>query len=254
MVMLAGWEPFYPSDHYFYHARQGAWHMKKKRNHKWIATLVVTVLALGGILLFLWCTGFFTAAQSMDGIQDYIARFSPYSHLVFFLIQLASVVVAPIPSNITAAGGALLFGMWPAFLLTAGAVVLGSAVVFWLARVLGHSFAGRFVSQKVSDKYLDLIRRKRDIFLVLVFLFPFFPDDLICILAGLTDIGFLRFLVIVLLTRPWGLLVASAVGSSVISIPLWAMALIGLAGLALFLVSMKYGDRWEARLLEKFKQ
>lgn len=254
MVMLAGWEPFYPSDHYFYHARQGAWHMKKKRNHKWIATLVVTVLALGGILLFLWCTGFFTAAQSPDGIQDYIARFSPYSHLVFFLIQLASVVVAPIPSNITAAGGALLFGMWPAFLLTAGAVVLGSAVVFWLARVLGHSFAGRFVSQKVSNKYLDLIRRKRDIFLVLVFLFPFFPDDLICILAGLTDIGFLRFLVIVLLTRPWGLLVASAVGSSVISIPLWAMALIGLAGLALFLVSMKYGDRWEARLLEKFKQ
>lgn len=228
--------------------------MKKKRNNKWIATLVVTVLALGGILLSLWCTGFFTAAQSLDGIQNYIARFSPYSHLVFFLIQLASVVVAPIPSNITAAGGALLFGMWPAFLLTAGAVVLGSAVVFWLARVLGHSFAGRFVSQKVSDKYLDLIRRKRDIFLVLVFLFPFFPDDLICILAGLTDIGFLRFLVIVLLTRPWGLLVASAVGSSVISIPIWAMALIGLAGLALFLVSMKYGDRWEARLLEKFKQ
>ena len=80
------------------------------------------------------------------------------------------------------------------------------------------------------------------------------PDDIICILAGLTDISFPRFLAIVLLTRPWGLLVASAVGSSVISIPLWAMALIGLAGLALFLVSMKYGDRWEARLLEKFKQ
>lgn len=226
----------------------------KKRNQKWIATLIFTVLALGGILLFLWNTGFFAAADSLDGIQDYIARFSPYSHLVFFLVQLASVVVAPIPSNITAAGGALLFGMWPAFLLTAGAVVLGSIVVFWLARVLGQSFAGRFVSQKISDKYLDLIRRKRDVFLVLVFLFPFFPDDLICILAGLTDIGFLRFLVIVLLTRPWGLLVASAVGSSVISIPLWAMALIGLTGLALFLVLMKYGDVWEARLLEKFKQ
>ena len=144
--------------------------------------------------------------------------------------------------------------MWPAFLLTAGAVVLGSAAVFWLARILGQSFAGRFVSQKVSDQYLDLIRRKRDVFLALVFLFPFFPDDLICILAGLTDISFSRFLVIVVLTRPWGLLVASAVGGSVISIPIWAMVLIGLAGLALFLVAMKYGDRWEAWLLEKFKQ
>ena len=226
----------------------------KKRNHKWIATLVFTIAALGGIFLFLWNTGFFAAAKSLEGIQDYIARFSPYSHLVFLLVQLASVVIAPIPSNITAAGGALLFGMWPSFLLTAGAVVLGSAVVFWLARVLGQSFADRFVSQKVSDQYLELIRRKRDVFLALVFLFPFFPDDLICILAGLTDISFPRFLVIVVLTRPWGLLAASAVGSSVISIPIWAMILIGLAGLILFLAAMKYGDQWEARLLEKFKR
>ena len=225
----------------------------KKGNQKWIATLILTILILGGIFLFLWNTGFFSAARSLDGIQDYITRFSPYSHLVFFLVQLASVVIAPIPSNITAAGGALLFGMWPAFLLTAGAVVLGSVVVFWLARVLGQSFAGRFVSQKVSDRYLEVIRRKRDVFLALVFLFPFFPDDLICILAGLTDIGLPRFLVIVVLTRPWGLLVASAVGSSVIAVPIWAMALIGLAGLALFLAAMKYGDQWEARLLEKFK-
>lgn len=226
----------------------------KKRNHKWIATLVFTIAALGGIFLFLWNTGFFAAAKSLEGIQDYIARFSPYSHLVFLLVQLASVVIAPIPSNITAAGGALLFGMWPSFLLTAGAVVLGSAVVFWLARVLGQSFADRFVSQKVSDQYLELIRRKRDVFLALVFLFPFFPDDLICILAGLTDISFPRFLVIVVLTRPWGLLAASAVGSSVISIPIWAMVLIGLVGLILFLAAMKYGDQWEARLLEKFKR
>ena len=223
------------------------------KKHAWGLTLALTVLLLGGGLFFLWYTGFFDALGSMESIRSYIERFTPYTHLVYFLVQLASVVLAPIPSNITAAGGALLFGMWPAFLLTAGAVVLGSVMVFWLARVLGQSFADRFVSQKVSDKYLDLIRRKRDIFLALVFLFPFFPDDIICILAGLTDISFPRFLAIVLLTRPWGLLVASAVGSSVISISLWAMALIGLAGLALFLVSMKYGDRWEARLLEKFK-
>ena len=57
-----------------------------------------------------------------------------------------------------------------------------------------------------------------------------------------------------LAARPWGLLVACAFGGSALDIPIWAMALIGLAGLALFLVSMKYGDHWEARLLEKFKQ
>lgn len=71
----------------------------------------------------------------------------------------------------------------------------------------------QLVSRKVADKYLELIQRKRDIFLILVFLFPFFPDDLICILAGLTDIPLRRFVVIVLFTRPWGLLVSCALGA-----------------------------------------
>ncbi|NCB62201.1 MAG: TVP38/TMEM64 family protein, partial [Clostridia bacterium] len=179
-----------------------------KRRH-WPAVLALAVVLLGGGAYLLWRTGFFTAVTSMEGTQQYIEHFSPYSQLVFFLVQLASVILAPIPSNITAAAGGLLFGMWPSFLLTWAAVTLGSMTVFWLSRVIGQPFVNRFVSQKVSERYLDLIKRKRDVFLTLVFLFPFFPDDLICIMAGLTDIGCLRFFIIVTLTRPWGLLVAS---------------------------------------------
>lgn len=222
------------------------------KRHQWAATLILTILLLGGGALLLWQTGFFAAATSLEGMRGYIEYFSPYSHAVYFLIQLLSVIIAPIPSNITALAGAVLFGTWTSFLLTAAAVIGGSMLVFWLARVLGRSFADKFVSQWVSDKYLEVIKRKRDIFLILVFLFPFFPDDLICILAGLTDVGYLRFFLIVTLTRPWGLLVACALGGSVISIPLWGMAVIGAVGLALFLVCLRYGDRWEQALLNRF--
>ena len=222
----------------------------KKRT--WFLTLLSTVLLLtmGGILL---CrTGFFQAATSLSGLQDYITAFSPYSHLVFFLLQLASVIIAPIPSNVTALAGALLFGALSAFLLTWAAVVLGSFVVFLLARRLGQAFVDRFVSQTLSDRYLEVIHRKRDVFLAMAFLFPFFPDDILCILAGLTEISLPRFLVLVILFRPWGLLVASAVGGSVVSIPLWGMVLLGLGGLSIFLLGMKYGDRLEEALLHRF--
>lgn len=224
------------------------------KRHQWAATLILTILLLGGGALLLWQTGFFAAATSLEGMRGYIEYFSPYSHAVYFLIQLLSVIIAPIPSNITALAGAVLFGTWTSFLLTAAAVIGGSMLVFWLARMLGRSFADRLVSQRVSDKYLEVIKRKRDIFLILVFLFPFFPDDLICILAGLTDVGYLRFFLIVTLTRPWGLLVACALGGSVISIPLWGMAVIGAVGLALFLVCLRYGDRWEQALLNRFQK
>ncbi len=227
--------------------------MRMKR-HQWIFALAAAVLLLSGGGLLLWRTGFFASLGSLEEMQAYIARFSPFSELLYFLVQLLSVIIAPIPSNITALAGAVLFGMWPAFLLTAAAIVCGSVLVFWLARVLGRDFADRLVNRKISERYLEVIRRKRDIFLILVFLFPFFPDDMICILAGLTDIPLSRFLCIVVLTRPWGLLFACALGGSAVSVPLWGMVLLGLLGLAVFLVVLKYGDRWEEALLRRFRR
>lgn len=229
----------------------GACKMKKRT---WRLTLLVTLLMASGGTLLLWKTGFFQAATSLGGIQAYIEKFSPHSQLVFFFVQLASVILAPIPSNITAAAGALLFGVWTSFFLTWAAVVVGSLTVFCLARLLGRAFVGRFVSEKVSERYLEVIRRKQDIFLSLVFLFPFFPDDIICILAGLTDIRPSRFLLIVMLFRPWGLLTACAVGGSVISIPLWGMALIGIIGLLLSAAGLRYGDQFERAFLERMKK
>lgn len=215
---------------------------------------VLAAVFLSAVALFLWKSGFFSALTSSAQLEAYIDRFSPFGQCVFFLLQLMSVVLAPIPSNITALAGAVLFGLWQSFFLTYAAVILGSVLVFALARILGRNFVDRIVSRKLSDKYLNIIQAKQDVFLLLVFLFPFFPDDLICILAGLTKIRPLRFFVIALAARPWGLLVASAVGSAAVSIPLWGMALLGIAGVAVLIVGLKYGDVWEQRLLNQFKR
>lgn len=224
------------------------------KNRQKLITLAAAVLLLGAGGWFLYSSGFFRAAGSLEGLRAYIDRFAPYSHLLFFLVQFLSVVLAPIPSNITAAAGGLLFGTWPAFVITFGAVAAGSLLVFWLARALGRDFADRLVSRKLSEKYQDVLRTKAPVFLVLAFLFPFFPDDMLCILAGLTDISFRRFAVIVLLTRPWGLLFASALGGSTLALPPWVMVPIGLGGLALFLLGMKYGDKLEESVLGRLRE
>lgn len=112
------------------------------KRHKWLLTLLLAVFLLGGGAFLLWQTGFFSSVGSLEEMRNYIERFAPYSHLFFFLIQLLSVVIAPIPSNVTALAGAVLFGMWPSFLMTWLAVAGGSVLVFWLARVLGQPVCG----------------------------------------------------------------------------------------------------------------
>lgn len=220
---------------------------------KWLFSLALTLLLLLGGAWFLARSGFFAACSSPDALRAYIGRSAPYSHLFFFLVQFLSVVLAPIPSNITAAAGGMLFGTWPAFFLTFAAVLSGSLLVFWLARTLGQGFADRIAGRRLSEKYRDVLRSKASAFLILAFLFPYFPDDMLCILAGLTDLPFRRFAVIALLTRPWGLLFASALGGASFSLPLPWLVLIGVCGLAVFILGLHYGDRLERIILSSLR-
>lgn len=216
--------------------------------------LVLPVLvAVTALLMFLRSNDLMTG-YSAETIRDWVEQYTPWSEAVFFGLQLMSVIIAPIPSNVTAAAGGLLFGFPKGFLLTIAAVVLGSCTTFSLARLWGQKFAQSFVNKKLSARYLNLIQRKRDVFLALVFLFPFFPDDIICILAGLTDIPVRRFVIIVCLSRPWGLLVASALGGSAFAIPTGLIPVVALALAALFYLGLKYGDRVEAAVLKYFNK
>lgn len=225
---------------------------KRQRTGRWA---VAVTLALTALLLWgLWSTGFFQAVRSPETLRRYIEGSAPYSHLVFFAIQLSSVILAPIPSNLTAAAGGLLFGPLWAFLLTMAAVTLGSVIVFLLGRALGRPFAERFAASRHLERYEEVIRRKGKLFLFLAFLFPLFPDDLLCVIAGLTDLPFRHFLLLVVIARPWGLLAASALGGAAPSIPLWGMLLLGGGLAALFVLALKYGDKFQAALLAKLKK
>lgn len=76
---------------------------------------------------------------------------------------------------------------------------------------------------------------------------------MLCILAGLTSISLRRFTLIMVLTRPWGLLFSCALGGSTITMPLWAMVPIALAGLGLFLAGLRWGDALEEAVLRRFR-
>ena len=86
-------------------------------------------------------------------------------------------------------------------------------------------------------------------FLFLTLLFPFFPDDALCILAGLTSIPTARFFLIMAVARPWGLAVAALVGSGAIRLPVWGWCALFVAMCAVFFFAMKYSAQIEEALL-----
>lgn len=219
-----------------------------------IAGLIALALLVLLALYALQRSGFFARVQSVEDLQEMIASAGAWSGVAYFLLQMASVVLAPVPSNVSMMAGALVLGFWPAVILGVLAVLCGSMLVFLAARKLGRKAVQRFVDHGVMEKYLPVIEEKQDMFLFLTMLFPFFPDDVLCILAGVTSIPTTRFLLIMALARPWGLIVAALLGSGTISLPAWAWAVIAVPLVIVFYFAMKYSAQIEHKLFELFKK
>ena len=212
----------------------------------------LSVMLLAGAAaaaLWLWQSGWLERINSREEIHALLEGAGPFAGAVYFFIQLLTVVVAPIPSNVSMIAGALALGFWPALLLGLAAIWLGSMGVFLLARRLGQRRVQALVDKGVMEKYLPIIRDKQEVFLFLALLFPFFPDDVLCILAGLTSIPTGRYALLVLLARPWGLVFAALLGSGTFSLPVWGWAILIPALGALFILAVKYSGRIENRLL-----
>lgn len=174
----------------------------KKKNIFLIVLASLFTVALFGLVIFL-----------QKDISALLEKTGPFAFLVFYIVQLLSVILAPIPSNITAAAGSIIFGPVKTFLITYAAILTGSILVFSFVRIFKNKFNRGRLEEKLEDRrYLSILYEKPSAFLFLSFLLPIFPDDIICYLAGLTMISPWKFILICALARPWGLLVASGIG------------------------------------------
>lgn len=212
------------------------------------AGLLIVALLLAGAYL-LAASGFFEKIDSVEEIRALIDRSGPFAGAVYFVLQLLTVIIAPIPSNLSMMAGALALGFWPAMLLGIAAIWCGSMIVFLVARRLGRQAVQGWIDRGVMEKYLPLIEEKQDMFLFLTLLFPFFPDDVLCVLAGLTSIPTARFACLMLLARPWGLVFSALLGGGVITMPPLAWAVMGVVLIVAFVLAMKYARPIEEALL-----
>ena len=134
-------------------------------------------------------------------------------------------------------------------LIIAVGVGTGVGINSLVARRLGRQAVQGWIDRGVMEKYLPLIEEKQDMFLFLTLLFPFFPDDVLCVLAGLTSIPTARFACLMLLARPWGLVFSALLGGGVITMPPLAWAVMGVVLIVAFVLAMKYARPIEEALL-----
>jgi uncharacterized membrane protein YdjX (TVP38/TMEM64 family) len=120
---------------------------------------------------------------------------------LFFLVILTEVIVAPIPGGVIAFVGSAQLGFWTAWPILYAGNVIGSNVLFHLARQFGRPFVERHTKEKQRLKYERALERHPRL-LWIPYALPVFPIDVISALLGVSALRRRWFLLITLLALP----------------------------------------------------
>lgn len=227
--------------------------------HKWYKIgLVANILVIFVVVLFIifYYTGLLSHFSSLEEAREWFSSFGAWAWIIFFLIQIAQVVVLPIPAQITTIAGVLIFGAWKAFVISAIATLIGSYICFGIGKWFGVKVAYKLASKETVDKYRNLLTKKGRLLLPVMFLFPAFPDDLLCFIAGTTKMTWRYFIIITILTRIISIACICWLGSGELipfsdwGIPVWIV--IGILMLTCIILIFKYQEQIEQWIIRTF--
>ena len=228
---------------------------KKKILRTSLVLLVIAAVLCLSYFVLVW-TGAWEYINSVDKLRELILSLGFWGRFIFVMLQFLQVTFLPIPSTVSTLAGVLIYGPLQTALLSLSGVMLGSIVAFWLGRHFGRRLVEFMVGEESCKKWTEFLTNAKYSFVIMMIL-PVFPDDVLCLVAGLTDMSWPFFVITNLIARPIGIFTTCYIGSGhVIPYHGWGLIVWGVivvvVGVLLFL-SFKYKNQIEHFLKSKFK-
>lgn len=216
-----------------------------------IATLVAVFIAL-----LLWGEPLWGVFRDRDRMEAVVQSWGAWGPLAIILLQVLQTLLAPVPGQVIGFVSGYLYGIWGGTLYCIAGTLLGTFLALLLVRRYGRSMVVALSSPRTLarlDEWLDqhaLSSRRGELFLFLIFLFPFTPSDVASLAAGLTSLPIGRIMLLAAIGRFPGVLVPVLIGAGSVEITTaqWAVLIAALSLVALLFV--RYGDRLEQCVLD----
>ncbi len=232
-------------------------------DNAFIFKLTIIVLSLmSTILLSLYLleiSGILNKIDSVEELRNYVASFGFMAIFIYILLNFLQVVVLPIPGFISVATGVALFGAFRTAVYSFIGIILGSFLAFFIGRALGYKVVSWLVGEETLKKWEKSIKNKDKLVLTFMFLFPFFPDDVLCFIAGLSTMPTGYFFIMIIICRLISVFTtAYSVNGSIIpyntwwGISIWAVIIALIIFLTVYLY--KNADKIDKKIKKFFKK
>jgi uncharacterized membrane protein YdjX (TVP38/TMEM64 family) len=136
--------------------------------------------------------------------------------------------------------GGYLFGAGLGFLYSSIGLAAGSAVNFWIGRILGYRFVRRMIPKAKVEKFDTFVAHQGLLVLLALFIFPGFPKDYLCLFLGITTLPFKLFILLAGFGRMPGTLILSLQGEFLFAQNYGVFAVIGLICLIIVGLGIRY--------------
>lgn len=191
----------------------------------------------------------------IKALTDLIVSAGGWAMAVYVFVQILQVVILPLPAVVCYVPGTYMWGPGMATLLASVGVLIGALICYLLGRLFGRRIVEWIAGKESTDKYADYLGKRGKVLFVIMQILPFFPDDILCLVAGLTKMNFPFFLVTMVLVRPAIVATYCYLGSGELipfsgwGIPVWIA--IAVVCVVLAVLSFKYQDKIEGWLKSK---
>jgi uncharacterized membrane protein YdjX (TVP38/TMEM64 family) len=185
-----------------------------KINSKALLLFALFVALLVGSGLALYYTGLWGVLTDHERLVSFVREHdTENTTLIFVALQVAQVLVAPIPGEVTGFAGGVLFGPLRGVAYSTIGLSLGSWLAFTIARLLGRPLVERLVSRDIMNRYDYVMGHRGLLVAFLLFLLPGFPKDYLCYLLGLGHMRLWHFLAISTVGRLFGTVLITFAGA-----------------------------------------
>ncbi len=173
------------------------------RTIRWVRfALGLVVLAAFG-LAYLLSEGFRSEVDravailgrgDVAGLRDYILSFGVWAPIVSALLMVLQALIAPLPAFVLTFANGLAFGTFWGGMLSLVSASLAAAVSFWIAQFLGRAPVEALVGRSHLGAADRWFLRWGAYAILVARLVPVVSFDIISYAAGLTLMGFWRFM------------------------------------------------------------
>ena len=170
-----------------------------------IFRFALTAAALAAVALivvhFLKVSGLGEKLTSVEELRDYIASLGGNAVVAAIVFMILQTVVLPVPGAISVCAVVALFGPFKGAIYCLIGVLIGSFISFFIGKKIGYKGVSWLVGKNAVDRVLNKLNGKDKAFLTFAFFMPFFPDDALCFVAGLSKMKLSYFAVVISITR-----------------------------------------------------